>query len=58
MMNIMWMILKKVNTRETSAAIDGIKNLLFLGKYAGVGKTTLAVKLGTKILIISPYNAL
>ena len=38
--------------------VDGLNNLLILGKYAGVGKTTLAVKLGTKILIISPYNAL
>ena len=38
--------------------VDGLTNLLILGKYAGVGKTTLAVKLGTKILIISPHNAL
>ena len=36
--------------------VDGVNNFLILGKAAGVGKTTLAVKFGTKS--ISPYNAL
>ena len=52
----------KINTitveDDITKKVNGINNLLILGKYAGVGKTTLAVKLETKILIISPYNVL
>ena len=46
------------NVDDIKKKVDGLNNLLILGKYAGVGKPTLAVKLGTKILIINPYNAL
>ena len=46
------------DAEDTKKDVDGIHNLLILGKYAGVGNTTLAVKLGTNILIIGPYSAL
>ena len=32
------------NVDDIKKKVDGLNNLLILGKYAGVGKTTLAVK--------------
>ena len=38
------------NMDDIKKKVDGLNNLLILGKYAGVGKTALAVKHGTKNL--------